>query len=154
MKKLVFMLMAALSVALTSCSWLDSKPIEPDIIGTGNVQYDAVEGIWFTEIDSIRYIVTRVTIPNTNQRLAGPIQEIAPVEGMYVTLFTSPRMKGTQAVAGRQSMWQIEDIYYVNYSIGMIAILIPLLICLIGFIFCYKSDQELSKKLRHANSET
>jgi hypothetical protein len=59
MKKLVFALIAALSVALTSCSWFDSEPIEPKIIGTGNLQYEAKSGTWFVVVDSTQYTVAK-----------------------------------------------------------------------------------------------
>lgn len=111
MKKLIFALALALSATLTGCSWFDNTPIEPNIIGTGSVHYDAVEGFWFTEIGPTRYVVTEVDVPARNPRIMGKTQGIDPVEGIIVTLFTSPRMKGTQAVIGKQSTEQIEELY-------------------------------------------
>ncbi|MBQ9035383.1 MAG: hypothetical protein IJ099_05420 [Alphaproteobacteria bacterium] len=116
MKKLVFALIAALSVALTGCSAFESEPIEPNIIGTGNLQYEAKSGTWFVVVDSTQYTVANVTIPDHNPRAVGKTQNIEPVEGMSVTVFTSPRMKGVQAVTGKQSIEQIEELYHSSAS--------------------------------------
>ena len=119
MKKLVFMLIATLSVTLTGCSTFDSDPIEPKIIGTGNLQYEVKSGTWFVVVDSTQYTVASVTIPNHNTR-AEKTQKIEPVEGMLVTIFTSPRMNGIQAVTGRQSIEQIEELYHTNETVGVV----------------------------------
>lgn len=103
MKKLIFMLIAALSVALTGCSAFDSDPIKPKIIGTGNLQYEAKSGTWFVVVDSTQYTVAET-------------QSSEPVEGMLVTIFTSPRRTGVQAVNGKQSVEQIEELYHRNYT--------------------------------------
>ena len=116
MRKLVFMLIAALSVALTACSTFDSKPIEPKIIGTGNLQYEAKSGTWFVVVDSTQYTVAQT-------------QSFEPVEEMLVTIFTSPRKTGVQAVIGHQSVEQIEDLYHRNYTV-----LIVLAVILLGLV--------------------
>ena len=115
MKKFVFMLIAMFSVVVTACSTLDSDPIEPKIIGTGNLQYEAKTGTWFVVIDSTQYTITSVTIPGHNPRTIGHT-DINPVEGMLVTVFTSHSMKGLQAVTGEQSVKQIEEFYHTNYT--------------------------------------
>ena len=129
MKKLVFGLIAALGVALTSCSAFDSDPIEPKIIGSGSVQHDAMEGFWFVEIGPTRYAVTEVDVPDRNPRTMGKTQGIEPVEGMVVTLFTSPRMKGVQAIYGKQSVEQIEEFYHTNSTIIVIFIFCLIFLC-------------------------
>ena len=116
MKKFVLMLIAMFSVVVTACSALDSDPIEPKIIGTGNLQYEAKTGTWFVVIDSTQYTITSVTIPGHNPRTIGHTQDINPVEGMLVTVFTSHSMKGLQAVNGEQSVKQIEELYHTNYT--------------------------------------
>ena len=131
MKKLVFALIAALSVALTGCSAFDSEPIEPKIIGTGNLQYEAKSGTWFVVIDSTQYTVATVTILDRNPRSYGKTQDVEPVEGMLVTVFTSPRMNGIQAVTGKQSVEQIEELYYTNSTTGAV-LLGLLLLCVLG----------------------
>lgn len=115
MKKFVFMLIAMFSVVVTACSTFDSDPIEPKIIGTGNLQYEAKTGTWFVVIDSTQYTITSVTIPGHNPRTIGHT-DINPVEGMLVTVFTSHSMKGLQAVTGEQSVKQIEEFYHTNYT--------------------------------------
>ena len=131
MEKLVFALIAALSVALTSCSAFDSEPIEPKIIGTGNLQYEAKSGTWFVVVDSTQYTVATVTILDNNPHTYGKTQNIEPVEGMLVTIFTSPRETGVQAVTGKQSAEQIEDLYHTNSTIGVI-LLVLMLLCVLG----------------------
>ena len=127
MKKFVFMLIAMFSVVVTACSTFDSDPIEPKIIGTGNLQYEAKTGTWFVVIDSTQYTITNVTIPNHNPR-TGHTQDINPVEGMLVTVFTSHRMKGLQAVTGEQSIKQIEEFYHTNAT-GVVVVFGILLFC-------------------------
>lgn len=116
MKKLVFMLIAALSVALTGCSVFDSNPVEPNIIGTGNLQYEAKSGTWFVVVDSTQYTVTDVTVRNPDKYAFSITQNVKPVEGMLVTIFTSSRMKGIQAVTDKQSIKQIEELYHSSGS--------------------------------------
>ena len=140
MKKLVFMLLAALSVALTGCSAFDSEPIEPKIIGTGNLQYEAKSGTWFVVVDSTQYTVTKVTIPEHDPHSFGKIQNVDPVEGMLVTVFTSPRKTGVQAVAGKQSVEQIEELYRTNET-GVIIFAFLFVACLIGIAYPAKKQK-------------
>ena len=131
MKKIIFVLIATLSVALTGCSVFDSEPIEPNIIGTGNLQYEMKSGTWFVVVDSTQYTVATVTILDNNPHSYGKTQDVEPVEGMLVTVFTSPRMTGVQAVAGNQSVEQIEELYHRNSTSGVI-LLGLLLLCVLG----------------------
>lgn len=117
MKKIVFMLIAALSVALTACSAFDSMPIEPKIIGTGNLQYEAKSSTYFVVVDSTQYTIVGVTVSGYNPPSFRTTQDIAPVEGMLVTLFTSQRMKGVHAVTGKQTVEQIEKLYRTNDTV-------------------------------------
>jgi hypothetical protein len=131
MEKLVFALIAALSVALTGCSGFESEPIEPNIIGTGNLQYEAKSGTWFVVVDSTQYTVATVTILDNNPHSYGKTQNVEPVEGMLVTVFTSPRMNGIQAVSGRQSIEQIEELYHTDET-GVVVVFGLLLLCVLG----------------------
>ena len=140
MKKLVFALIAALSVALTSCSAFDSEPIEPNIIGTGNLQYEAKSGTWFVVVDSTQYTVATVTILDNNPHSYGKTQNVEPVEGMLVTVFTSPRKTGVQAVAGKQSVEQIEELYHTNET-GVIIFAFLFVVCLIGIAYPAKKQK-------------
>ena len=131
MKKLVFALIAALSVALTGCSAFESEPIEPKIIGTGNLQYEAKSGTWFVVVDSTQYTVATVTILDNNPHSYGKTQNVEPVEGMLVTVFTSPRMNGIQAVTGEQSVEQIEELYNTDETV-VVVVFGLLLLCVLG----------------------
>lgn len=131
MKKFVFMLIAAFSVMLTACSAFDSKPIEPKIIGTGNLQYEAKTDAWFVVIDSTQYAITSVTIPEHSPRTIDHTQDINPIEGMLVTVFTSHSMKGLQAVTGKQSVNEIEEFYHTNDT-GILVVFGILSLCIIG----------------------
>jgi len=114
MKKIIFIFFVALSVMLTSCQLFVSAPIEPKIIGTGNIQYEAKSDIWFVFVNQNQYTITKVTVPDNNPHSYGTTQDIEPVDGMLVTVFTSPHMTGVQAVTGRQSIEQIEELYKTN----------------------------------------
>ncbi|MBR3675921.1 MAG: hypothetical protein IKN71_02170 [Alphaproteobacteria bacterium] len=131
MKKLVFMLIAALSVALTGCSAFESEPIEPNIIGTGNLQYEVKSGTCFVVVDSTQYTVATVTILDNNPHSYGKTQNVEPVEGMLVTVFTSPRMNGIQAVTGRQTVEQIEELYHTDETV-VVVVFGLLLLCVLG----------------------
>lgn len=133
MKKLIFMLIAVLGMTLVGCSWFDSDPIEPNIIGTGNLQYEAKSSTWFVVIDSTQYTVARITIPESNPRSAGKTQSIKPVEGMLVTVFTSTHLEGVQAVTGEQSVEQIEELYRTNSTLVLVLFGVFLL-CVMGVV--------------------
>jgi hypothetical protein len=135
MKKIIFLLIAILSITLTGCKWFDSPPIEPDIIGTAPVQYDAEHGIWYVTIDTVRYTITKVTINAPNIHPA-PL-DIDPVEGMIVTIFTSPRKNGIQAVDGTKTVENIEKMYYENHT-AITIILIGLALCIICIVYAHR----------------
>lgn len=131
MKRLFLVLIALFCAALAGCSWFDSDPIEPKIIGTGNLQYDADNNLWSVVIDSTQYTITKVTIRDHNPRSMGTTQSVSPVEGMLVTAFTSPKMDGVQAVTGTQSVEDIEELYRTNDTSALILFGL-LLLCVIG----------------------
>ena len=135
MKKFVlFLLIATLGVALTSCSWFDSAPVNPKIIGIGNLEYDSKSGLLFAVIDSTQYTVAKVTIPDHNVRSFSVTQDIQPVDGMQVTVFTYSLESGIQAVAGNQSVEEIEELYHRNYTFGVaFLILILIWICMLVY---------------------
>lgn len=130
MKNFIFMSLAALVLNLTGCSFLDSAPVDPKIIGNGMVRYDTQSGLWFAVIDSMEYVIAEVTIPENDPHSYSTTQTIQPVEGMQVTLFTSPHKTGIQAVPGKQSEEQIEKLYHQNGTGAMIfGLLLILGIC-------------------------
>ena len=146
MKKLFFMLIIMSNMILTSCSAFDSDPIEPKIIGTGNLHYELKSRTWFVVIDSTQYTVANVTIPDHNPRSYAKTQSVEPVEGMLVTVFTSPREIGVQAVTGKQSAEQIEELYHTDSTIVVILCGI-LLLCVIGMALHRKQKSPWGKCL-------
>lgn len=142
MKKILFLLIAMLSITLTSCSLLESEPIEPKIIGTGNLQYEDKSGTWFVAVGSNQYTIANVTVPDHGPRTSGKTQNIEPVEGMLVTIFVSPRKTGVQAVTGKQSVAQIEELYHTS-DFGKIIIFGLLSLCILGMAAASK-DKKVS----------
>ena len=112
--------MAVIAVLFSSCSWFDSKPINPKIIGVSYLQYDAKSGNHYCVVDSTRYIVSEVTIPDKSSRSSSAPQQMAAVEGMKITIFTTQYRSGVQAVAGEQTEAQIEEIYKENYTFNIV----------------------------------
>ena len=131
MKKLVFVLIATLSVALTSCSWFDSDPIEPKIIGTTFLQEE--KGLIFAEFDSVRYAPTIIYIGKKVGR-DGIESKVKPIAGMQVTAFTSNIHQDPVFFAGQLTVEQIEKYYHRNFTalivLSIIAIAL-LLICIL-----------------------
>jgi hypothetical protein len=132
MKRLII-LVAVLATFFSGCSWFDSKPVEPHIIGVSYLQYDAKSGLHYCVVDSMQYTVSQVTIPDEKMRSHSRSQEMAAVEGMKVTIFTTPQHTGVQAVAGEQTEAQIEEMYRENHTFeivfwGLIIIWVILLI--------------------------
>ncbi|MBO7556171.1 MAG: hypothetical protein J6T72_02095 [Alphaproteobacteria bacterium] len=119
MKRIIFVL-AILATFFTGCSWFDSKPINPKIIGVSYLQYDARLGNHYCVVDSTRYIVSEVTIPDKSSRSSSAPQQMAAVEGMKITIFTTQYRSGVQAVAGEQTEAQIEEIYKENYTFNIV----------------------------------
>ena len=111
MKKSVFMLIAILCMTLTSCSWFESEPTNPKVIGIGNLQYDAVHNFYYAEFDSVRYSIVSVTIPSKKVQTYYTLRDMPPVIGSKVTVFTSNLRMGTQAVIGELSAEQIENLF-------------------------------------------
>ena len=134
MKILVFMLIAMLSMTLTSCEFFDSEPVNPRIIGVGNLQYNAKSLTWHVVVDSTTYTIAKVTIPDNSLRTYDVTQDIDPVEQMLVTLFTANQFTGVQAVAGRKNIEQIEEMYHTNSTFGVIlCISLILWVCVMAF---------------------
>ena len=120
MKKLLFF--AVFFITALTFSSCESEPIEPNIIGVGYLQYDSVSQTCYTTVDSMSYTVTSVTIPNKDLHSWSVTQDIAPMEGAKVTIFTSKKSHGIQAVQGVQNEDQIEALYHENYTAGIIVL--------------------------------
>jgi len=129
MKKLIFMLIAALSVALTGCSAFDSDPIEPNIIGTTFLQEE--KGLIFAEFDSVRYAPT---IIYTGEKVGrdGIETTVKPIVGMQVTVFTSNIHQEPVFFAGQSTVEQIEKYYHRNLT--LVIIFLAIIICFLSII--------------------
>lgn len=126
-KKLVFVLIAALSAALTACSAFESNPIEPEIIGTTFLQEE--KGLIFAEFDSVRYAPTIIYIGEKVGR-EGLEAKIKPIVGMQVTVFTSNIHQEPVFFAGQVTVAQIEKYYHGNFTfmIVFLSIIIGLIL--------------------------
>ena len=115
MKKIItFAAFVIVAVAFCSCK---SNPVEPNIIGTGTIQYAPKGDNYYVTIDSNSYPVASITVTRENHSASDPYTKMAPMEGMKVTIFTSKNYKGTQAVLGEQTAEQIEDLYFTDQSV-------------------------------------
>lgn len=140
MKKLFFcVLTIAFSAVLTGCVSFESKPINPTIIGVGRMSYDANSDVYFVPIDSTNYPITKYTIPNRDMRIVSATEDIEPVEGVLVTVYTSPKQDGIQAVKGNLSVEQIEKLYHVNYK-DTYCVVGCVFLCMILSIFLGRKD--------------
>ena len=148
-QKIVFLLIFALSVILTSCSCFDSKPINPKILGVGNVECDSVQEICFVRVGAYQYVATEVILSCSQGKSCITRN---PKEGMLVTVFTSPTFMGARMVAGEQSVEQIEDMYHTNHGMDVFfccyffLIVITFLGCFIAIGFASNQKEEEADK--------
>lgn len=137
--KLLFLIMVVMTT-FASCSWFDSDPIEPKIIGTDYLHCDDGNGICYVTIDSINYPVSSVVIPDENPRTVLDSRQLNTVGEMQVTIFKCKKFDGIQAVAGKQSEADIEDLYYENSTLFFVLMGI-LFICIAVLIFTIPSTR-------------
>lgn len=154
MKKLVFVLIAALSAALTSCSVFDSKPIEAKIIGTTSLQEE--KGLIFAEFDdSVRYApVIIYTGEKVGRNDIEPIVE--PVVGMQVTAFTSNIHQEPVFFAGKVTAAEIERYYQHNFlsdNVEIIVVGMIFLMLIISISMPSGSYGEAAMRLRKATDD-
>ena len=130
--KINFVVIIILSAVLTACTGFARDPIEPNIIGTGNLQYDTKNGTWFVVVDSTKYTVNSVISSDQAVRTESKRQsvEVEPAEGMLVTIFVFPHLRGIQAITGKKSITEIEE----TYSQGNPSILVALIIVFVGML--------------------
>lgn len=143
MKYLIFMLMSALCLSLTGCTWFDSSPVEPEIIGAGRVVKTADS--YYVEIDSLRYEVKIVYTGEKNQ--SGAYIRIYPDDNMLVTAINFKKGNvhtggsGTSFMLGDwNSTEKIEDTFKKNYTFSAVA-------C-ISFIYFFIYVVQKRKKTR------
>lgn len=113
---IVFAAFIISAVAFSSCK---SDPVDPYIIGTGVIK-ENLEGYYVT-IGMEKWPVTSIKALKIKEHEYSKSEEIAPVEGVLVTVFTSDNYAGVQAVLGEQNEEQIEALYYTNYKRIIIA---------------------------------
>lgn len=130
--KLLFLMMVVL-VTFVSCSCFVSDPVKPKILGVVYLHHDSKSDLCYATVDTIQYTVTTVTIPDRNPRSYSKTQELQPVDGMKVTIFTSPKFKGVQAVLGDQDEDEIEAMYRENY-VGLVILFVVFAAFLIAVI--------------------
>ncbi len=133
MKKIIILLMfSVFAIFFNSCKCFNSKPINPHVVGSTNLQYDSEIRMYYALIDSVKYPIHTVAIPDNN--LGHRPSNVQPVKGMYVTVFTS-HYYGFMAIAGKLTEAQIEEAYEnymfnstVIFLAGLIIILLLILI--------------------------
>lgn len=148
MKKLVFLLIAVLGAALTSCSKFDSDPIEPKIIGTTFLQEE--KGLIFAEFDSVRYAPT---IIYTGEKIGrdGLDGTVKPIVGMQVTVFTSNTHKEPVFFAGKATVEQIEQYYHRNLT--FVIIIATIIVCFLFIIVIHAIANKQTIKVGVVNAD-
>lgn len=139
-KKILLLLLACLTLILASgCSWFDSAPVEPEIIGVGHVKFNSQNNLYVVELDSVSYIVDKVIEKDRSPRSASVTQELSPVDGMEVTVFRN-KHGNVICVYGRKNEAQIEELYHANFTWIAVFVAIIGLFLLLSFAgTCYKS---------------
>lgn len=138
--KLLFLMMVVM-VTFVSCSWFVSDPIEPNILGVVNLHYDAKSDLCYATVDTIQYTVATVTVPDRNPRSYSKTQKLQPVDGMKVTIFTSPRFTGIQAVLGEQDVDEIEALYRENH-IGLVILSVIIAVFLMASVITTTKERQ------------
>jgi hypothetical protein len=111
MKKIKLLALCVLAT-FASCSWFDSKPIMPKIVGAAYLQYDSEKKAYYADIDSVKHYVENIAVSNYDHFFP---QMIKPVDGMKVTIFTNHKAEKLCA-AGEISEQEIEELYRINYA--------------------------------------
>lgn len=128
MKKSVFFLLTALCVALTGCNedWGASDPIDAKVIGVGNMHYDAEHGLYSVMIDSVSYSISEITLFDSHSTTYTNMKGVPELDGAVVTVFTSNRTMGAQAIAGNKTSEEIEEVFrnHVFQGIAVISIIL------------------------------
>lgn len=138
--KLLFLMMVVL-MTFVSCSYFVSEPVNPKILGVVNLQCDAKSDRCYATVDSVQYTVVAVAVPDRNPRSYSKTQRLRPVEGMKVTIFTSPKFTSVQAVLGDQDEDEIEALYKENY-IGLVIVFVLIAVFLIASVITTINDKK------------
>ncbi|MBR1825936.1 MAG: hypothetical protein IJ770_05050 [Alphaproteobacteria bacterium] len=148
MKKVLIILLCILAALLfVGCSWFDSTPVEPEILGVEHIVQD--RGLMYVEIDSTRYPVKRIFTGETHPRVGSDVK-IPPVDGMLVTVVNmtgkNSDYQGIQFMLGEWNEAQIEQAFRRNYTLAVVALGV-ILLCVIGLIVSsFIADEQQRKK--------
>ncbi len=111
MKKIIFfMIIGVISLVMSGCHAFDSTPIEPIIIGTGNISFS--KGKYGVEIDSVYYPINYVFTGEKDVRLGA--STMRPVKGMQVTVYRPKNFERIEFVAGERDEAFIENLFHQN----------------------------------------
>ncbi len=124
MKKILLILPCiAVMFLFVGCSWLDSEPVEPMILGITHIVND--RGSTYAEINSVRYPVEYVFIGETHPRFGDDLT-VNPADGMQVTVVemtgNNRAHQGIQFMLGEWDEEQIEQAFSQNYTFGFTAL--------------------------------
>ena len=112
MKRII--VFAAFIIAATAFTACQNKTVDPYIIGTGVVKKN-LKGYYVT-VGMEKWQITSITALKVKDAPHSRAEEIVPVEGLVVTVFTSDNYPGVQAVLGEQNQEQIEALYHADYT--------------------------------------
>lgn len=135
MKKLLFLCCLVLCASLTSCKWLEI-PANAEYIGTGYIQND--RGIYYVEINSIRYSPERIYTNSSNRHGKNMMD---PVEGMKVTCFHLHGNPEVTFIVGEHSEEYLEE-YFTTNETSTVIFAVILFLPIIG-ILCTKTHLEM-----------
>ena len=121
MKTKIFIFTLLAYIAFTSCT-LFNEPTNAHRIGSEHIQYD--HGLYFVEIDSIKYATIKI-YPNNADPVANNM--IEPTNSLEVTAFTLYKNNDVKFIAGNIPEEDIEKLFTRNNT--------P--IAIIFFIFIY-----------------
>lgn len=123
MKKnfLFFAAIICICLCFVSCKWFE-EPAEVERIGVGRIQSE--HGIFFVEMDSVRYSLNRVY---ANSLTHGGRDIIKPADGLLVTYFTVNKNSQIQFIAGDLSEEYLEEYFTENFT--ALAIIMFFLVC-------------------------
>lgn len=148
MRKVLTTLLCASAVLLFSgCSWFDSAPVGPQILGVTHIVQE--RGLTYVEIDSMRYPVTEVFTGETHPRVGGDVA-VEPVAGMQVTVVemtgSNNNYQGIMFMLGEWNEAQIEAAFHRNYTFMVLA-LGGIFFCVLGMIIaCFVEDERQKRK--------
>lgn len=142
--KILLLLTSLVTLLMSGCSWFDSDPIEPEIIGIGHVKLNPQNNLYVVELDSISYIVDKVVELDRSPRSVSKTQELPPVDGMEVTVFKD-KNDHVIYVYGRRNEAQIEELYHTNSTLVFVFAFVVLIFFVLCFAQAVRSDIKASR---------